>query len=86
MEELLIDIKDPNEDNPGINVVMPDFLGGIGTQDKLGKLLSYLEIVSVNDIENKINEQITNKKNIKTEDKIYTPSEEEIKEFFWIHR
>lgn len=60
MEELLIDIKNEHQDNPGINVVMPDFPGGMGTLGNLEQLLSYLEIVPMSGIKNKINEEFEN--------------------------
>jgi ankyrin repeat protein len=61
MEELLINIDDENQDNPGINVVMPGFPGGMGTLGNLGQLLSYLEIVPGSGVKNKFNEELANK-------------------------
>lgn len=57
MEELLIAIDDENLENPGINVVMPDFPGGMGTLGKLEQLLSYLEIVPFAGIKNMVNKE-----------------------------
>ncbi|MDF2885115.1 MAG: Ankyrin [Clostridiaceae bacterium] len=68
MEELLIAIDDENLENPGINVVMPDFPGGMGTLGKLEQLLSYLEIVPMSGIKNKINKEFIDK--TQTEDDV----------------